>query len=275
MKGTVYVPVSDDGRLESIARPDRVSDTDRSFIRRIVDRVSGMLPDKRMAVYLRGSLAYGGFLEGISDLDMVVFSESFSPDERAAVSSAADEFTRMSADRYSLVDISCVEVGCLCRPEWNRLYLNIALTGIEVFNNGFALSYPQPVFSEALARRIAAQTETDCAQTLVNIASEASFEYMGRSRGADFLCVWFARDYLRGLIAFVMQKERVFSLHLETCAYEFCRCFPQYRAITEKIFMAERSPVFDRQALEQLASEALAVYSGLSAAFFKGEDHDG
>lgn len=275
MKGSVYIPVSNDGRLMSIARPDRVSCADMMFIHKIVDRVSGMLPDKCMAVYLRGSLAYGGFLEGISDLDMVIFSENFSPDERAAVSSAADEFTRMSADRYSLVDISCVEAECLCRPEWNRLYLNIALTGMEIFNNGLALPYPQPIFSETLARRIVEQTEADCAQTLANIASVASFEYMGRSRGADFLCVWFARDYLRGLIAFVMQKERVFSLHPETCAYEFCRCFPQFRSIIEEIFRAERSPVSDRPSLERLASDALMVYSGLSETFFKGGNYDG
>lgn len=264
MKGTVYIPISGDGRLGSIAGPDKVPAVDKLFVGRIVGRIAEVLGEKRLAVYLRGSLAYGGFIEGLSDLDMVVFSDSFSPGERDAVLQIAEEFMPLSNGRYSLIDISCVEADCLHKPEWNRLYLNIALTGIELYNSGLALQYLQPLFSTEMSRRIAAQTMSDCSQTLDRIEAGTSFEYMGRSRGTDFLCVWFARDYIRGLIAFVMPKKRVFSLHLETCAYEFACCFPQYREITEKIFKAERSPIADRQGLEQLAAKAMTVYSELS-----------
>ena len=269
MTGVVYIPVTENGTLESIADISKVSALDQEYISRIVERIRSVFHGKKLAVFLRGSLAYGRFMEGISDLDMVVFSDIFSEAERESAAQIANRFAIDSKGRYSLIDISCVEINCLAQPQWNRLYLNIALTGIELFNNGLDVRYPMPVFSTELSRIISIQTINDCTQTLENIKSRTSFNYMGIPRGSDFLSVWFARDYIRGLISFVMAKKKVFSLNVETCAYEFVCCFPQYRKITERIFEAERNPICNWQSLEQLTSEALRVYVKLFNLFFQ------
>lgn len=269
----VEIPVRPDGSLVNIASWDNISSSARGALREIADAIQAALALRPHMVYVRGSLAYGGFVPAISDLDLVVIAPQIREGDEEALSELAATTSRGLSDWCSMVDISIYTPEQVMRKENNRLYLNIALTGLEVRSCGFKLNVPVPVLGRQLQRDIINQTLADCRVTREVIRARRPVTYMGETRGAEFLCTWFMRDMLRGMIAFVMRERRCFSLHVQTCAALFAQCYPCYRDLASRLSRAEREPLADWGALEALADEALAVYTALAGRVDeRGED---
>lgn len=111
-----------------------------------------------------------------------------------------------------------------------------------------------------LAKKIYDQTVNESKNTLVLIENRINITYMGIKRGASFLCVWFMRSFCRGLIAFSMLKEKVFSLNVLNCCEEFLKRYPEYDYIIGECQKLERLPTNDWKHLEVIAKTALDIY---------------
>ena len=258
------IPVLSDGTLCNISSMSNISDTHRISLNEIMLSIRAILVNRRYIVYLRGSLAYGGFITGISDIDMIIIvSEKIDGiEEQLAI--LASEYSRKFREWCSLVDISIYTNEEVLLPQNNRLYLNITLTGVALFIHGLKPNYPLPILNSELKERIIRQTLKDCYHTLDLICKHKPITYMGELRGADFLCVWFIRDFLRGTIAFVMEEQQCFSLHVQTCAILFSLQYPEYAKLTERLTKAECNPPGDWRLVESLANDAIEIYIALA-----------
>lgn len=258
------IPVLSDGTLCNISSISNISDAHRIALNEIIAGIRSILTNRRYIIYLRGSLAYGGFITGISDIDIIIImSDKVNGVEEQLVILASD--CSLKFQKWcSLVDISIYTYEEVLLPENNRLYLNITLTGVPLFIHGFTPNYPLPKLNAELKEKIIRQTLKDCYHTLCIIRKHKPIAYMGKLRGADFLCVWFMRDFLRGTIAFVMEEQQCFSLHVQTCATLFSLQYPEYVRLIQRIKKAESDPPDDWRLVESLANDAIKVYTALS-----------
>lgn len=259
----VYIPIDKEKNLLNIANKEYLSNTDKEIINKIANNVLAVLPNGRGRIYLRGSLAYGKFVEGISDMDMVVITDTITTESKETLDSLIDKYNIEYANRYQIVDISYYSKEIFLDPMNNRLLMNILFTGILLYEQDFNFELPKLIFDKDLQVRIATQTIRDCLSTLEKIENKTSILYMNKIRGADFLCVWFMRDICRGLIALVMNKKEVFSLNVSTCCYEFSITFPEYADFAYDLWRAERFPCKDWDELIPLAKNAIKVYENL------------
>lgn len=256
----VYIPIDNEKNLINIANIDYLSEFDKEILDGIVSDIARIIPYGKGRIYLRGSLAYGKFVKGVSDMDLVVVSEFVTAESQKSLDSLIAQYNLKYADRYQLVDISYYPKEIFFVPENNRLLMNILFTGILLYNNDLPLELPNLRFDKELQVRIAKQTINDCHATLEMIKNKRSIFYMNKKREADFLCVWFMRDLCRGLIALVMNKKEVFSLNVSTCCYEFSLTFPDYADFVLELWEAERFPCKEWEKLIPLAQNAINVY---------------
>lgn len=270
------IPLSPSGKLMSIAK-SAPADAYRDMIRQVVDNILSTLgEDQVRSIVLRGSIACHTDIPGISDLDMVIFlHHEFEDAQRMLADLAARETLRWK-ELVSLIDLSCAQFNLLTtRIDHNRLYLNLKLTGVTLWGEDLVAQLPDVSFDRDLIRRIALQTWQESNQTYKLIREQTKLSYMGDERGCDFLCVWFMRSYCRGLIAPVMCKEEIFSLHVQTCARLFEALFPQYATLARRCREMECAPTHDWQELQQLTLQALNVYHRLCKDYDLIEDNDG
>lgn len=259
----VYIPIDEKKNLLNISDEKNLSSVDREILGVIVKDIAKILPGGKGRIYIRGSLAYGRFLEGISDMDMVVVTDNITPESEKALEQLISEYNKKYADRYGIVDISYYPEDVFKDPKNNRLLMNILFTGILLYENDLCPELPTLSFSKELQKRIASQTLDDCRATLKTIENHTPVMYMDKQRGADFLCVWFMRDFCRGLIALVMNKKEVFSLNVSTCCYEFAKSFPDYEDFVLELWELERKPCNNWDTLAAVAKNALDVYEKL------------
>ena len=205
-KDMLLIPLLEDGTLGNISSIDNISKENLHNINEIVSSIQKVLKESPYAIFLRGSLAYGRFIPGISDVDFVVIVPIKSEKVESQLAFLAGELTNKYRDWSSMIEISVYTPAEVLQPENNRLYMNILLTGIQLAVNDYSPVFPMPILNSVLKNRIMSQTINDCRHTLDTISKRKPVMYMGESRGADFLCVWFMRDLIRGTIAFVMDE---------------------------------------------------------------------
>lgn len=258
------IPISDGGLLLSIAK-EKPAEAYQAPLKAIVaDILETLGPKNVRSIVLRGSVACHTDLPGISDLDLVIFLRDHSGEACAQLEALAARETERWRALVPLVDLSCERFDRLTTDIfYNRLYLNLKLTGITLWGEDLIALLPDIAFDRALAGRIARQTWLESLQTFRLISRKQTVPFMGESRGCDFLCVWFMRSFCRGLIAMVMLKRRIFSLHVQTCADLFGEQFPQYAPLAKRCRELECAPTKDWEQLAATAAEALRAYEAL------------
>lgn len=258
------IPVDQNGYLLPISK-DTPASAYRDAIAQIVCDIVGKLgPDTVRSIVLRGSIACHLDIPGISDLDIVIFLHQYSKEASDALERLAAEETARWKHLVSLVDLSCERFDLLTTAiDHNRLFLNLKLTGITLWGEDLIAQLPSIKLDHSLAAKIARQTWVESNQTAERIKNKKVVHFMGEHRGCDFLCVWFMRSFCRGLVAFTMLKEQVFSLHVQTCARLFEKYFPQYADLAKICRELECAPTNDWEYLQDITNEALQAYETL------------
>lgn len=259
----IYIPIYK-SVLQNISSIENVSEDFQKILDIIVKKIVNLLPEKEGIIYLRGSLAYGNFIEQISDLDLVVFLREKNERVYSKINELVEQLNEEYNDLFSLIDVSCYENEVLYMEDNNRLLMNIALTGIVLYEKNNKLDVPLLKFDKSLQNKIIRQTINDCHTTLKKIKNRQSVEYMGKVREANFLCVWYFRDYCRGLIALCMHKKRVFSLNVNTCCNIFSQVYPEYSNFVEKVRLLEKTPINNWDELYNICKNSLELYLEIS-----------
>lgn len=258
------IPIDQDGFLLPIAKMNPAPAYRDAIAQIVEDIVDELGADAIRSIILRGSIACHLDIPGISDMDFVIFLRQYSKEAGNALETLAAKETTRWKHLVSLVDLSCERFDLLTTAvDHNRLFLNLKLTGITLWGEDLVAQLPPIRLDRSLAIKIARQTWTESKQTAERIMDKMVVRFMGENKGCDFLCVWFMRSFCRGLIAFTMLKEQVFSLHVQTCARLFEKQFPQYAELAQVCRELECAPTNDWQHLQAITKEALRVYETL------------
>lgn len=260
MQQDFYIPIAPDGKLCSITK-EISSFAHVDAIYSIVKDIKLLCGDELCSVILRGSVAYGRFLPGISDLDMVIFLQKHNQETSNRLEALAVKEAEKWKTLFPTIDLSCANFDTLLTELcFNRLYLNLKLTGLTLWGDDLISLLPDAYCNRRMATRIARQTLADCLSTQKRIQEKQSVLYMGLARGCSFLCVWFLRDFCRGLIAPVMTQRQVFSLSVQTCCKEFLKSFPEYRSFITRCCLLEREPTNSWEELLVIAAHCIKLY---------------
>ncbi len=259
-----YIPDDGKGCLLSIAAEENITDNYRSILMQIVEDILEETDRNVESIVLRGSLAYGGFIEGISDLDLVIFPAKNADLSKERLGKLAAEESQRYKELFSLVDLSVEQIDRI-GYDWtcNRLWLNLKLTGITIYGEDLLKNLPVCIKGKGLSDDIFRQTIKDSEECLEWISQKKKMHYMGEERGADFLCVWFMRNIIRGFGAVILQKKNIFTMHLTTCCLEMSKLYPEYEELILRVWTAERSPLKWWDELLQLCQEVLDMYRSL------------
>ncbi len=269
-----YFAANHANELSSIANTKMIDNSEelKTAIEDIKNSILMELQDGVEAVVLRGSLAYGGFIKGISDLDLVVFLKPQTAERASVLENLAGIASNKYGHLFSMVDISGVIFNDVWQNENNtRLYLNLKLTGITLYGADLIPKLPACVCDQTLLKKLYCQTLEDSADTLKKIDKAETIEYMGKQKGCDFLCVWFMRNIIRGFAVPVYLKKKVFTMHLTTCCYELSLLFPQHKELIEEIWLSERKPLQNWEELASLCRRALGLFKTVCADAWNGE----
>ena len=262
------IPISSDGFLMSVAKAPPAEMYQNAIHEIITDILTELGTDKVRSIVLRGSIACHSDIPGISDLDLVIFMHRHSEKACAVLAELAAKETYRWKKLVSLVDLSCERFDTLTTDIfYNRLYLNIKLTGITLWGEDLISLLPTIPYDPTLAKKIARQTWLESLQTYELICKKRKVSFMGEERGCDFLCVWFMRSFCRGLISMVMLKRDVFSLHVQSCAQLFEEQFPVYVPLAKRCRELECDPTTDWEELKEITTNALEIYRTLCEEF--------
>ncbi|MBR5236978.1 MAG: nucleotidyltransferase domain-containing protein [Clostridia bacterium] len=269
-----YIPSNNANELTSIANAKMIEESEelKKAIDDIKNSIIAELNDDVKSIVLRGSLAYGGFIKKISDLDLVVFLNKHTADGESILEKIAGVASSKYSHLFQMVDISGVDFEDVCQNEKNtRLYLNLKLTGKTLYGADFISKLPPCICNPELLKKLYRQTVGDSAETLKMIDTAENIFYMGKQKGCDFLCVWFMRNIIRGFAVPIFLKKNIFSMHLTTCCYELSLLFPQYKELIEKIWHSERYPIHNWNELSLFCRKALELFEEVCNASWNGE----
>lgn len=245
-----------------LASEDKITDADKKTIAEITDGISAVLGSNLRSIILRGSVACGRALDGISDLDLVIFPYDFSENQRGQIEGLSVSLSPGLKNRFSLIDLSYVDAGELRYVEKNaRMILSLKLTGIVIFGEDIISDIEPMKISQQTARRIAGQALRETKDNVDLLAAGTrEFPYMGVNRGTGFFCVWMMRVLCRGLIAPVMAREPVFTLNVEAAGAEYIRLFPEHAPYVERLLEWEKRPTQDAHEIILLVNEFAPLY---------------
>ena len=260
-----YIPINNNNELMSIVTNGTVNTSVELYnaVEDITNNVVAELGEYIESIVLRGSLAYGGFINKISDLDLVVFLLDGAPEYVSVLEKMAGRASEKYRHLFSMVDISGVSFDEVCDKKNTRLYLNLKLTGKTLYGKDLIVKLPPCFCNTELMTNLYRQTINDCVESLKMIDATHDIYYMGEYRGCDFLCVWFMRNLIRGFSVPLFLKKKIFTMHLTTCCYELKQLFPQHGKLIEKLWISERYPIQDWNELSLLCQEALDLFQYL------------
>lgn len=255
----MYIPVLEDGSLVSIVQ-GAVEEKYEPIVNAIVADIVELCGDNLRSIILRGSVAYKNVLPGISDIDMVIILKQCGNEKQKELECLAAKEAGRFQQTFSTVDLSCYLFDECLKPENNRLFLNLKLTGMVLWGEDVLEKLPTVYCDNMNAERIVQQTIRESVEVLDWIRNKKEMVFMGIKRGCSFLCVWFMRNYCRGLIAFTMCKRHKFALDIRTCCEEFMQEFPEHAGLTERCRKLEMDPTNDWDELLMVAEEATKMY---------------
>lgn len=176
------------------------------------------------SIYVRGSVAKGMAVAGVSDLDMfaIVFDEQNDIDM-----SWSDEFFLAQSVKYPFIkgiETGLAPLSKVLGPEPVRalrfllktqsvcVWGNDLIPEIESFSPGAYLTDGIHDFEENVENIVAGISEVDDKERL------------------DAICIWIMKQVIRTGFLLVAERERTFTRDLYPCYQLFCRHYPEYAA---------------------------------------------
>jgi len=205
-------------RMDLIFSPwsDAVEDVKNALLTHVGARVH--------SIYVRGSVAKGAAVVGVSDLDMfaIVYDDFDDIDM-----SWSDEFNLTQSSKYPF--IRGIETGIaplekvlgekpvqalrfLLKTQSVCVWGNDLIPQIEGFSPGIYLTDGIHDFEENVGNIIAGISDINDKDRL------------------DSICMWIMKQVVRTGFLLVAEKERTFTRDLFPCYQRFCRYYPEYEA---------------------------------------------
>ncbi|MEM7336765.1 MAG: hypothetical protein AAF490_32130 [Chloroflexota bacterium] len=248
-----------DASLEKIIPP---WDMAVSFIK---DAYIKHLGQQLHSVYIRGSVARGLAVEGLSDLDSLAFLHGFPPQERENLD-WANQVSKQYLERFPFSD----------RPEMQIKWIGPLLDNLEDKGISLKLEYvcvhgkdiiPQipPVKIKALVKNSAFGSDY-----ISRIVQQVHDKVEGDVEAEQITskCRWICKRFLRAGLSLVMSRANVFTRDLYYCYELFSKFYPQQEPAMLKALQLALNPTDNVNELipfidefgEFLALEADAIF---------------
>lgn len=222
--------------------------------------------DRLHSIYLRGSVAKGEALVGVSDIDTFAVFQPQVPDESSAVDEPeVDSWCHSASTALVKRHPYCTGVELSCIPFASALdrdsVFSFVIKTHSVCLHGEDLATRIEAFG--LNQKIAFQARRLPAQ-LVAFRDEYPSESEERKRGT---LTWLMRAFLRSGMELVMEREGRYTRDLYLCYQSFARHYPAQSERMWRALELALDPVIDR-ASEQFALEFGAWLEGQTTEAF-------
>lgn len=218
--------------------------------RAVVDDIIGeskrRLGDKLLSVYVRGSLARGTAVKGVSDIDTFIVVKG----NRWDLDLAWMEEAKLTLDEaYSFhggVEIQCVsDMEILDGLVGDSVRFTIKTLSACVYGEDVSMLIPAykpgPYLAEDLHY---------FKQSLDEVCTALGNRKLDNSQVKD-ICRWIMKTFLRSGLYLVLDREKIYSRDLYPCYVAFSKHYPQYKNDMKRAFSMVINPIED---VDQLLS---------------------
>lgn len=258
--GTV-LKTDEEGHLISQSSVETIREPWKSLVDEIVAAYARHLGADLHSLYIRGSVARGTAIEGISDIDGLVVLNA--PQESVDLSWTRTEFAPLY-EKYPFctgIDIGTASAGDILSGQKQVSALMIKINSACVYGTDLAPELPQV----RPGRKAFAAVWQFGYNTTLDFESDREHGFSVPQR-----CRWVCKQILRAGGELVMEREQAYSRDLYPCYEMFSRHYPAYEPQMKHVLELALWPTDDRDELAEavgairplLLSELERLYPG-------------
>ncbi len=235
-----YFEVDEDGYLINPASLDKVQEKWKPLIDGVVEINKSHYGEKLINIFVRGSVAKGEAVEGISDIDFIIYVD-LSQDE--IKNNWVDEVESMLVNKYPFV---CgVELGASSVSEMEEDYW-LLIQSLLVYGKNIELPKMKP--------------GKDMIRHLSFLEKRMSW-FDGKLKGVDSesetkkACEWLMKNTLRCGFELTMERSKRYTRDLYLCYKDFSEYYPEKEALMREVLDLALNPISDIEKILEIKNQ--------------------
>ena len=239
--GTYLYPDSN-GHIQKIVHAGLIQAAWKPVVDSMIQFYQEQLGEDLLSVYIRGSVAKGGAVDFISDVDSFFVSKTISDIPKPA-KIAFYETTKAKFPFVNGVEIdgrNLDKLVALWKPKARSVYHELIKTqAICVWGNDISDEIPPFLLSEMFAHVYGIEKELNGALAELDSSSEFVPEEMKN------YCTWIMKRLLRTGFEIVMIREQKWTRDLYLCYQSFSKYYPEKEELMRKVLHLALNPSED------------------------------
>lgn len=235
-----YFEVDEDGFLKNPASLDKVQEKWKPVLDDVVEVYKKHFGDKLINVYVRGSVAKGEAVDGVSDLDSFAYVEL--KDDEIGRGWQVEDRKRLK-EKYPFVED--FEISVEERPESPRW---VVLQSICVHGEPFYMA-PRKPGKEMINHLIYLEERYENTDKWFNSVDPSSEEKIKNK------CIWLMKDILRSGFELTMERSKRYTRDLYLCYKDFSEYYPEKEGIMREVLDLTLNPVSDIEKILEIKNK--------------------
>lgn len=235
-----YLETDAGGYLVNPASLEKIQEGWKPVIQDVIVAYKTHFGEKLKSVYIRGSVAKGQAVEGISDIDSIAYIDL----PKDAINHEWEEVAEKEiADKYDFLESAELMSRPLVIGPMNVILLNqaVCVYGDPIVVPRVKLGKEMMMHIPNLDKRIQILDK--------KLASADTPEKVKET------CVWFAKDILRTGFELTMERSKRYTRDLYLCYQDFAEYYPNKESQMREVLDLALNPTSDKKVIEKIRDE--------------------